>query len=166
MKKRLFGFVLVVFTAFSLFTLSGCTKETTSLTPAADGTNIDSLPAVPGFAGDIQDIAIPAELEWDRKSSMAIKTESFRGGIYVYKGNVSVMSLKDFMVAAMQDNKWKQVGETSAKDIMLAFVKPNKTCMMVLSEGGVIGKNTLTFYVTIDETAATSLNPFGEAVTQ
>lgn len=49
---------------------------------------------------------------------------------------------------------------------MLAFVKPNKTCMMVISEGGPLSKTKLTFYVTIDETAATSLNPFGEAVTQ
>ena len=94
---------------------------------------------------------------------MGIKTESFRGGVYVYEGKVAVMSLKDYMVQSMQDNKWKQVGETSSKDIMLAFVKPNKTCMMVISDAS-FGKTELTLYVTIDKTAVAGLNPFGEAV--
>ncbi len=165
MKSKFVVFTIILVGLVAVFSLSGCTGNKT-VVASAPGESPDSLPPVPGFAGDIHDIVLPTELEWDRKSSMGIKTESFRGGVYVYEGKVAVMSLKDYMVQSMQDNKWKQVGETSSKDIMLAFVKPNKTCMMVISEGGPLSKTKLTFYVTIDETAATSLNPFGEAVTQ
>ncbi len=123
------------------------------------------LPPVSGFADDIQDIILPTDMEWDRKKSMTIKTESFRGGLWHYSGKVETISLKDFMTSSMQDNKWKLVGEAASKEIMLAFVKPNKTCMMVISDGS-FGKTNLTLYVTIDRTAAADLNPFGEAVTQ
>ena len=53
----------------------------------------------------------------------------------------------------------------SIKDIMLAFVKPNKTCMMVITDG-VLGKTELTLYVAIDKTTSGGTNPFGEAVSR
>ena len=165
MKKNFVVYAIILAGLVAVFSLSGCVGNKTAVA-SAPGASPDALPPVPGFAGDIHDIVLPTELEWNRKRSMGIKTESFRGGVYVYEGKVAVMSLKDYMVQSMQDNKWKQVGETSSQDIMLAFVKPNKTCMMVISEGGPLSNTKLTFYVTIDETAATSLNPFGEAVTQ
>ena len=126
------------------------------------GSDTPGLPQVSSFADDIKDITLPSELEWNRKNSMAIKTESFRGGIFNYRGRAEVMSLKDYMVASMQDNKWRLVGETASKDIMLAFVKPNKTCMMVISDG-MLGKTELTLYVAIDKTNSGGANSFGEA---
>ena len=122
-----------------------------------------ALPQVAMAADDIKDITLPSELKWDRKNSMVIKTESFRGGIFTYKGRAEIMSLKDYMIAAMQDNKWRLVGETASKDIMLAFVKPNKTCMMVISEG-MIGQTEMKLYVAIDKTASGGTNPFGESL--
>ena len=166
MKRHICLLVMVLTGALAMYSLTGCTDKSAVASPDSPAGTSESLPAVPGFAGDIPDIIIPTEMEWDRKSSMGIKTESFRGGVYVYKGRVSVMSLKDYMVQSMQDNKWKLVGETSSKEVLLAFVKPNKTCMMVINEGNAVTKTKLTFYVTIDETAASSLNPFGEAVSQ
>ncbi len=166
MKKQLILSGIALTLIASLFLVSGCVNNKSSIASPISATDstTDALPPVPGFAGDISDIVLPAELEWDSENSLGIKTESFRGGVYVYKGKVTVMSLKDYMVVSMQDNKWKLVGETSSKDVMLAFVKPNKTCMMVISDGGVIKKTRLTFYVTIDKTAAASMNPFGETV--
>ena len=159
MKHLVLMLALNLVLAVPLFGLVGCasglfTKEPVNTTDSA-------LPPVSGFADDIQDIVLPAELEWDRAKSMTIKTESFRGGVWHYKGRVDVVSLKDYLINSMQDNKWKLVGEAASQDIMLAFVKPSKNCMMVISEGG-FGKTTLTLYVTIDKTAAASLNPFGE----
>ncbi len=124
-------------------------------------TSLGGLPPIPGFADDIHDIVMPAEMEWDRARSMAIKTESFHGGVWHYAGKVETVSLKDYMLNAMQDSGWKLVGEAASKDIMFAFVKPHKTCMMVISEG-MFGRTGLTLYVTIDKTAAVKLNPFGE----
>jgi len=155
---------LMLILAIAVLLLTGCVNTTISQqdTLPADES---ALPPVSGFADDIQDIVIPTDMEWNRDESMAIKTESFRGGLWQYSGKVDIISLKDFMASSMQDNKWKLVGEVSSKEIMLAFVKPNKTCMMVLSDDN-FSKTKLTLYVTIDKTAATGLNPFGEAVSQ
>jgi len=154
------SFILLVLIA-PLLLIAGCAGTNmgkTSIDPGAS-----ALPPVSGFADDIQDIVLPTDMEWNRGKSMAIKTESFRGGVWLYEGKVEVISLKDFMSSSMQDNKWKLVGEVTSKDVMLAFTKPNKTCMMVISEES-FGKTSLTLYVTIDKAAATSLNPFGEPV--
>ena len=140
----------------TLFSLGGCATSSTP-PPGQAG-----LPPVSAFAGDLQDIELPSELEWDRDKSMTIKTESFNGGIWEYAGRVEPLSLKDYLIGAMRNNKWKLVGESTSHDIMLAFVKPSRTCMMVISEGKMMGKTRLTLYVTIDRTAAAGLNPFGE----
>ncbi|WP_417913027.1 hypothetical protein [Candidatus Electronema sp. TJ] len=154
MKKPV-KLLLLALAAASLL-LSGCVLPSSSMRMDYGG-----LPPIPGFADDIHDIALPGEMEWDRARSMAIKTESFHGGVWHYAGSVEAMSLKDYMINSMQDAKWKLVGEAASSDIMFAFVKPHKTCMIIISEGR-FGKTGLTLYVTIDKTAAVKLNPFGE----
>jgi len=148
--------LLLALAAAALSCLSGCVMPGSSMRNDFIG-----LPAIPNFADDIQDIMMPGEMEWERSKSMAIKTESFHGGVWHYAGKVEAMSLKDFMLSAMQDAKWKLVGEAASTDIMFAFVKPHKTCMMIISEGD-FGKTSLTLYVTIDKSASVKLNPFGE----
>jgi len=157
--KKSNGMKWFVFLGVALLLISaGCASNKSMV-----GSDAAGLPQISNFADDIKDITLPTELAWDRKNSTVIKTESFRGGIFTYKGRVEVMSLKDYMVASMQDNKWRLVGETASKDIMLAFVKPNKTCMMVISEG-VLGKTELKLYVAIDKTgtANASSNSFSQ----
>ncbi len=149
--------LVLVFLATLLVSV-GCSKK--SKAPVDDGSG---LPQVASFADDIKDINVPSELEWDRKASMSIKTESFRGGIWVYRGRAEILSLKDYLLNSMRDNKWKLVGETTSKDVMLAFTKPSQTCMMVISEG-FMGKIQLTLYISIDKTAAAGMNPFGETI--
>ena len=158
---RLTVLSLMVFVV--LFFIGGCANSPVGQTEIDAGES--ALPPVSGFADDIQDIVLPTELEWKREKSMTIKTESFRGGVWIYSGKVEVISLKDFMTNSMKDNKWKLVGEATSKDVMLAFVKPGKTCMMVIADES-FGKTSMTLYVTIDKTASASLNPFGEAVSQ
>ncbi len=161
MKKNMFNLNGLLFIlALTTLLLSGCVNSSTNVQADAGG-----LPPVSGFADDIQDIILPASMEWDRKKSMTIKTESYRGGVWRYTGKVEAISLKDFMTSSMQDNNWKLVGEATSQDIMLAFVKESKTCMMIISEAS-FQKIALTLYVTIDKTGAANLNPFGEAVQQ
>lgn len=155
--------ILAIMLATALLFVGGCATGPMGQTAVEPGDN--ALPPVSGFADDIQDIVLPTDLEWNREKSTSIKTESFRGGVWLYTGKVEVISLKDFLSSSMQDNKWKLVGEVTSKDVMLAFVKPNKTCMMVITDEK-LGKTSLTLYVTIDKTAAASLNPFGEAISQ
>jgi len=90
-------------------------------------------------------------MKWDSEKSMAIKTDSFRGGIMHYAGRVEINSLKEFIIASMKKRQWKHVGEASYKNILLAFTKSNKTCMVVLSEeSGLYGNTLATLYVTVD----------------
>ena len=150
-------YLAMLFLAIAVLPLTGCLDKSASV----DGET--GLPPVSFYAGDLRDIELPVELEWQRDKSMTIKTESFNGGIWHYEGRVEPLSLKDFVVNAMHNNKWKLVGESTSHDILLAFVKPTKTCMIVIS-GSKMGKTKLALSVTIDRTAAAGLNPFGEAV--
>ena len=152
-------YLAMLFLAIAVLPLTGCLDKSASV----DGET--GLPPVSFYAGDLRDIELPVELEWERDKSMTIKTESFNGGIWHYEGRVEPLSLKDFVINAMHNNKWKLVGESTSHDILLAFVKPNKTCMIVIS-GSKMGKTKLALSVTIDRTAAAGLNPFGEAVGQ
>jgi hypothetical protein len=152
-------YLAMLFLVIAVLPLTGCLDKSASV----DGET--GLPPVSFYAGDLRDIELPVELEWERDKSMTIKTESFNGGIWHYEGRVEPISLKDFVVNAMHNNKWKLVGESTSHDILLAFVKPTKTCMIVIS-GSKMGKTKLALSVTIDRTAAAGLNPFGEAVGQ
>ncbi|WP_169701592.1 hypothetical protein [Desulfobulbus propionicus] len=152
------GMKLVLFLGMAFMLLcAGCASSGSKMATDASG-----LPQMTNFADDIKDITLPTELQWDRKNSMVIKTESFRGGVFTYKGRAEIMSLKDYMIASMQDNKWRLVGETASKNIMLAFIKPNKTCMMVIAEG-VLGKTELKLYVAIDKTGGGGAGSVGDS---
>jgi hypothetical protein len=140
-KRTQITFLTVAFLAVTVM-LAGCSSMRKSR-PVED---VGGLPQIASFADDI-------------------KTESFRGGIWRYHGRAEILSLKDYLVNSMRDNKWKLVGETTSKDVMLAFTKPSQTCMMVISDG-VFGRVDLTLYISIDKTAAAGMNPFGEPVNQ
>jgi hypothetical protein len=141
-----------------LFLSNGCSKQSSA--PPAD------LAPLSNSVGNFEDIELPSEMKWDSKKSMAIVTDSFRGGILVYTGKVEMNSLKDFLSTSMENHKWKRVGEASSEEIMMAFIKPNKTCMVTLKEGfgGSLGSTYLTMYITVDVAAGQRLNPFGEPV--
>jgi hypothetical protein len=154
-KTRL---LLMIFIACALLLFSGCATKPTS-------SQVD-LPIVSATVDFNSDIELPSDMKLDRDESMAIKTDSFRGGILHYSGRVEINSLKDFILTSMQNHKWKLAGEASYKNILLAFTKPAKTCMIVISEGfgGSLGSTHVTLYITNDTTASKGLNPFGESV--
>lgn len=159
--NRGFTFALL---AVLFFALTGCfstTSNTTEIPPVNSSENFASLSST---VGNYEDIEIPAEMKYSNKNSMSIRTDSFRGGIIHYSGRVEVHSLKDFIVASMKKNKWKLAGEVSSQNVILAFTKPSKTCMMNIEPNGTLSDTTLTMYVTVDVAAAKSLNAFGEPI--
>lgn len=143
--------------------LGGCASKTTQPADAVGDSELAPVTTVVESYGDIE---LPIEMVLDAKKSMAMRTDSFQGGIHIYKGRVQVASLRDYIIASMRNNKWKLVGEASYNNVMLAFTKPNKTCMVVLSDSsaGALGKTQANFYVTVDVAAASRLNPFGEPI--
>ena len=154
---------LVVIASFALV-IGGCSGK--SQNQSAIGTG--ELPPLANSVGSFGDLELPVEMKLDQNKTMSINTESFKGGILHYAGRVELNSLKDFIVASMRNNKWKLVGEASYDYSLLAFTKPNKTCMVVLAEGlgGSLGKTHATLYVTADLSSSGNVNPFGESTMQ
>lgn len=157
-KNIVYGFLTLLVAA----ALSACS---TSRPVATSSQPLEGdLAPVSTMVESYGDIELPIEMVLEADKSMAMRTDSFQGGIHVYRGRVQIASLRDYMIAAMRNHKWKLVGEASYKNVMLAFTKPNRTCMVVLSEDatGVLGKTQANLYVTVDVAAAGRLNPFGE----
>ena len=150
---------------FSLLTLGGCSSN-----PFGGSTSDEMAPTDLGpmtnSVANFSDIEMPVDMKWQNDESMAIRTDSFQGGIITYAGRVEVSSLKQFIVTTMENKKWKLVGEAQSDRTLLAFTKPNRTCMVVLEEGfgGKFGTTKATLYVTVDVAAAGRLNPFGEPI--
>jgi hypothetical protein len=149
----------------ALVSLAGCSgsQSTTSSGPAVLDSELSPVSNVVENYGDIE---LPLEMVLDPDQSMSMRTDSFQGGILVYRGRVQLASLKDYLTASMRNHKWKLVGEASYKNAMLIFTKPNKTCMVVITEDfTMIGKTTASLYISAD-LGAGRLNPFGEPVKQ
>lgn len=145
---------LVLF--MSLMVFSGCAMPTSTNTAS-------SVPPVSNNVEGHDDIVLPADLKLDSSKSMSIITDSFTGGMYHYRGKIEQNSLKEYVKVSMTNNQWKLVGEASYKNVMLAFIKPNKTCLVSIADDSVDSTN-VSLYVTVDLASAKGLNPFGEPV--
>lgn len=146
-----------------LFSLTACMTGNTNTaalpaSDAADGVMMGST------IGNYEDIEIPIDMKYINQNSMSIRTESFRGGIINYKGRIEANSLKEYIVTSMKKNKWKLAGEVSSQDIILAFTKPHRTCMIQIKPNSSLSDTTLTMYVTVDLAASRTLNAFGEPI--
>ncbi|HID69044.1 MAG TPA: hypothetical protein EYP35_00960 [Desulfobacterales bacterium] len=149
--------------AVLLFALGGCVPGSSKNAVQANDA-LAGLPPMASTVGNYEDIELPADMKYSNKNSMSIRTDSFRGGIIHYTGRVEIYSLKEFIIASMIKNKWKLAGEVSSRNVILAFTKPNKTCMMNIEPNGPVSDTTLTMYVTVDVTASKTLNAFGEPI--
>ncbi len=158
-KGFVFGLIAVL-----LFALTGCILGTSQTTATPLSMDDGSMEDFASTVGNYEDIELPSEMKYSNKNSMSIRTDSFRGGIIHYEGRVEILSLKDFIIASMKKNKWKLAGEVSSRNVILAFTKPSKTCMMNIEPHNALSATTLTMYVTVDVTAAKSLNAFGEPI--
>jgi hypothetical protein len=150
--------------------MTGCMNGMMGGSGSSMQTAGDEFTPVTTMVESYGDIELPLEMTLLSDKSIAMRTDSFQGGIHSYGGRVQIGSLKDYILASMRNNKWKLVGEASYKNVMLAFTKPNKTCMVVLSEGvtGGLGKTQADFYVTVDLAAINrpNTNPYGAPVKQ
>jgi hypothetical protein len=153
--------VLILVAVFNL--AGGCAAKNKE---SVETPETDELAPLSTMVESYGDIELPIEMTLIGKESMAMRTDSFQGGIHVYRGRVEISSLKDYIIASMRNNKWKLVGEASYNNMMLAFTKPNKTAMVVLTDKGDLRKTQANFYVTVDLAAANRLNPFGEPTKQ
>ena len=154
------SFSVYLFAGLFLLIISGCASQTK---PVDAGSGVGPLP---NPVSNYDDIKVPPEMKLDIKKTLTINTESFHGGVLIFKGLVEVQSLRDYMIKSMKNDNWRHVGEASYDNVLLAFTKPNKTAIIVLEGGGLgkFGKTKMEMYVTVDAAAGKQLNPFGEPV--
>jgi hypothetical protein len=159
----------------SLVALGGC-AELGMGGPGDPGASSDpfassAAPAMdpPYRANEFPDLLIPSELSWDREKSMIVRTDSFAGGVLHYAGRVDIASLADFFTNNMGKSGWKLAGSAKYRNILLAFIKPNKTCTIVLYEDKLLMRTLVSIYVAEDTAATRSggenqANPFGSGM--
>ena len=135
----------------ALLLLSGCSMFQGSEDETAHEPSPENAPYYPSWVNDIQ---IPGELKEIRDNSLYINTASFVGGIKTFSGRVEINSLSDFFISTMQKNGWKKVGDIQYRNVLLAFTKPNKTCMISIFEGSIGMKAKVYIYVTEDTEGA------------
>ena len=131
----------------ALLPLTGCS---TLQSPAATTEEQSSSAMPPYFPSGVKDVQIPAELELNREDSMFINTSSYNGGILTFEGRVEVNSVADFFLTTMQKNGWKMAGSIRYKNILMAFVKPNKSCIIKIFDTGLAFKTKVNVYYTED----------------
>lgn len=81
------------------------------------------------------DVPIPKEVEMVNERSFVYETPSFKAGVIVFSGNVEPGSLENYFKINMSKNGWKYVNSFRYKDIVLNYVKENKTCNIKISRG-------------------------------
>ncbi|MBA3003228.1 MAG: hypothetical protein FP813_05175 [Desulfurivibrio sp.] len=166
-------FLSSILAFIALIVLSGCAElglgGSSDPGLAPDPFASSSMDTPPYRANEFSDLLLPSELSWDREKSMLVRTDSFAGGVLQYYGRVDIASLSDFFTNNMPKNGWKLAGSAKYKNILLAFVKPNKTCTILLSEDKLLMRTNVTIYVAEDTSQGKSgtmqhSNPFGSGM--
>jgi hypothetical protein len=97
---------------------------------------------------DFPDIPIPIELERVEDKIIMIKTSGFQGGILVYKGRITVVSLVEFFTKSMPNHGWVLEGTLNAKRSFLAFSKgSNSHCLIQVYDGSMGFKTEVQIWV-------------------
>ena len=155
--------LLAALLLFASFALAGCSTLQNSSTTTEEGTN-SSMP--PYFPSGVKDVQIPSELELNRQDSMFINTSSYNGGILAFEGRVEIDSIADFFLTTMQKNGWKMAGSIRYKNVLMAFVKSHKSCIIKIIDTGISFKTKVNIYYTEDmeDGTATSLHSSEEII--
>jgi len=148
-KRATLRIVLSLMSALML--LTGCmpmgSDQGTADTGHTSTATTGAVSNEPYYPVDFRDLLIPGELEWNREKSVSINTASFTGGILNFSGRVEVNSLTDFFINGMKKDGWNVTGSVKSRDVLLAFIKPQSSCMIKIAEGGTLGKTEVTVYI-------------------
>ena len=82
-----------------------------------------------------EDVLIPRELNYEEDESFVYETPQFKAGSMVFKKwRLEPNSLADFFVYYMEKDNWKLVNSFRGTESILNFSKPDKTCMIKITE--------------------------------
>jgi hypothetical protein len=131
-KKRVIAFVLTIFLGVAWTSCSTTVKE------RQQGQSVTGEARAGGeLIGKyyFDDVRVPSELNYKRNKSFVYETPKFRAGILRFsKWRVDVESLIDFFTYNMEKDNWTLVNSFKGKESFLNFSKPDKTCLVTISD--------------------------------
>ncbi len=81
------------------------------------------------------DVPVPKELTVVSEKSFIYETPTFRAGILFLSGNVEFESLENYFKVSMPKNGWRYINSFRYKDVVMNYVKEDKTCTIKVSPG-------------------------------
>ena len=82
-----------------------------------------------------EDVLVPAELKYKQKKSFVYETPQFKAGVLHFsKWWLDFESLIDFFTYHMEKDNWKLVNSFKGKESILNFSKPDKSCLIKITE--------------------------------
>ena len=83
----------------------------------------------------LDDVRVPSELNYDADESMVYEAAKFKAGVLRFsKWRLDVQSVIDFFMFNMAKDKWTFVNAFKGKETQLSFSKPEKTCIISITE--------------------------------
>ena len=83
----------------------------------------------------LDDVRVPSELNYDADETIVYETPKFKAGVMRFsKWRLDVPSLIDFFMYNMPKDKWTFVNAFRGKEAYLSFSKPDKTCIIRITE--------------------------------
>jgi hypothetical protein len=83
----------------------------------------------------LDDVRVPSELEYDAEESLLYETAKFKAGVLRFsKWRLDVQSVIAFFMLNMPKEKWTFVNAFRGKEAYLSFAKPEKTCLVRITE--------------------------------
>lgn len=127
MLKRAVLLICLVFLVASCGPFSNRSAKVT--TPVA--------PTKPLYTGtEFPDIVVPRGMSVVQSKSMVVNTSSFVGGVLTLRGRIKVESLIEFFKNQLEARGWELAGSIHYKNTLLAFQRPNGSCIVYISEPG------------------------------
>lgn len=128
--------VLVALLALVVSVAAGCShlkRNTVSSEGETEAVKEENAPGPLYY--DFGDVLVPLELKVDKKKSFVYHAPGFTAGILALSGSVDVDSLIRFFENNMAKDNWKLVSSFKSPRTMLFFVKPNRNCIINITEG-------------------------------
>lgn len=79
------------------------------------------------------DVPVPKEMTIINDKSFVYETPNFRAGVLFLSGNVDLQSLENYFKINMAKNGWKYINSFRYKDVVMNYVKEDKTCTIKMS---------------------------------
>ena len=122
---------------FALTILAGCASMRSDSVDSEEGAQVaaqaDDTPAPLYY--DFGDVLVPLELKVDKKKSFVYHAPGFTAGVLGLSGRVDVNSLIRFFENNMAKDNWKLVSAFKSPRTIMFFTKPNRSCIINITEG-------------------------------